>query len=193
MIRGDDGPHSPTDGRTNGSMDLGGVPINQSQLRLFGTSKASYDFAPTPPTTYRPARGYTSNGYNKDNSGSNRQESSFSPEDNSYPSDVDKDDRLLTAPPSERHHIARNDQRTILIRNLSDRVTHKDIVDVVRGGALLDVYLRGNDKSASVSFVEGAAARAFMNYAKRNDLYIRGKRVCPRPAELLDSVLTSLH
>lgn len=68
----------------------------------------------------------------------------------------------------------RNDQRTILITNLSDRTTHRDLTDILRGGRLLDIYLR-NDRSAQVSFVEGAAD--FMAYAKRNDFYLHGKRV----------------
>lgn len=73
-----------------------------------------------------------------------------------------------------RPEFPHNDQRTILFTNLSDKTTHKDITDLVRGGRLLDVYLR-NDRCATVSFVEGAAD--FMAYAKRNDLYLHTKRV----------------
>ena len=73
-----------------------------------------------------------------------------------------------------RAPFPRNDQRTILITNLSDRTTHKDLVDIIRGGRLLDLYLR-NDRTATVSFVEGAAD--FLAYAKRNDFYMHGKRV----------------
>ena len=69
----------------------------------------------------------------------------------------------------------RDDQRTVFLSNLPEGTTHKDIVNVVRGGRLLDVYLR-YDKSATVSFVEGA--QDFMNHVKRNDLYIQSKRVC---------------
>lgn len=47
------------------------------------------------------------------------------------------------------------DQRTILITNLSDRTTHKDLIGIIRGGRLLNIFLR-NDRSATVSFVEGA-------------------------------------
>jgi hypothetical protein len=65
-------------------------------------------------------------------------------------------------------------QRTILLTNLHERATHKDITGILRGGRLLDVYLR-NDRSAIVSFVEGAAE--FMNYVKRNDFYLHTKRV----------------
>lgn len=75
----------------------------------------------------------------------------------------------------------RNDQRTILISNLSDRTTHKDLVDIIRGGRLLDMYLR-TDRSATVSFVEGAAD--FVAYAKRKDFYLHGKRVSFKPTRL---------
>ncbi|KAF2644980.1 hypothetical protein P280DRAFT_514438 [Massarina eburnea CBS 473.64] len=70
--------------------------------------------------------------------------------------------------------IPLHDQRTILITNLSDRSTHKDLTSIIRGGRLLDVYLR-SDKSATVSFVEGAAE--FLAYAKRNDIYLHQKRL----------------
>lgn len=48
-----------------------------------------------------------------------------------------------------------HDQRTILITNLSDRTSHKDLASIVRGGRILDIFLR-NDRSATISFVEGA-------------------------------------
>jgi hypothetical protein len=69
------------------------------------------------------------------------------------------------------------EQRSILLKGLSDRVVHRDITDVIRGGQLLDIYLRPHDRSASVSFVEGSAAQAFLNYTKRKDIYLHGKRV----------------
>ncbi|KAF3034848.1 hypothetical protein E8E11_003103 [Didymella keratinophila] len=73
-----------------------------------------------------------------------------------------------------RQRIPMHDQRTILITNLAERTTHKDIAEVVRGGRLLDIFLR-NDRSATVSFVEGAAD--FLTYVKRNDVYLRAKRL----------------
>ncbi|KAK5154033.1 hypothetical protein LTR04_006123 [Oleoguttula sp. CCFEE 6159] len=73
-------------------------------------------------------------------------------------------------------HVACGDQpRTVLISNLSDRTTHKDITNIIRGGRLLDIYLRSHDRTAIVSFVEGAVD--FFNHAKRNDLYIHTKRL----------------
>lgn len=67
-----------------------------------------------------------------------------------------------------------HDQRTVLITNLSDRTTHKDLAGIIRGGRLLDIFLR-NDRTATISFVEGAAE--FLAYAKRNDIYLHTKRV----------------
>ncbi|THC90822.1 hypothetical protein EYZ11_009708 [Aspergillus tanneri] len=69
------------------------------------------------------------------------------------------------------------DRRTILIRNLADRVTHKDIVEAMRGGALLHVYLRGREHTANVSFVEEADAQRFFQHAKSYGLYVAGRRV----------------
>ena len=69
------------------------------------------------------------------------------------------------------------DQRTVLLRNLPDRVTHQDIVDVMRGGALLHIYLRAREHSASVSFVEEADAQEFLDHCKTHGLYVGGKRV----------------
>lgn len=73
-----------------------------------------------------------------------------------------------------RQRIPVHDQRTILITNLAERTSHKDIAAIIRGGRLLDIFLR-NDRSATVSFVEGATE--FLTYVKRNDIYLHAKRV----------------
>jgi len=79
--------------------------------------------------------------------------------------------------PSYKPPFPRHDKRSLHFANLSDGTAYKDIVDVVRGGRVLDIYLRKN-RSATVSFVEGTAAEAFFIYAKKRDIYIRQKRVC---------------
>lgn len=71
------------------------------------------------------------------------------------------------------------DQRSIVLKNLSDRTTHQQVVNKVRGGPLLDVYLRSQDKSAIVSFIHGSSAQEFFAYLKRNDIYIHSRRVRP--------------
>ncbi|KAL3416257.1 hypothetical protein V6000_000782 [Aspergillus fumigatus] len=68
-------------------------------------------------------------------------------------------------------------QRTVFIRGLPDRATHQDVVDAVRGGALLHLYLRARDHAAYVSFVEPAAAAEFLQHAKTLGCHISGKRV----------------
>ena len=130
----------------------------------------------------------------------NHHNSSGVDDENAFTPDLEKDDPYL-APSQERKRFAKVEQRTILAKNLSDRATHKvsshglgisprhsdlqcskDIVDFVRGGLVLDIYLRSHERSASISFVEGSAAQEFMNYVKRNDIYVHGKRVCPPPS-----------
>lgn len=116
-------------------------------------------------------------GVQKDRGGSFVRQYSSVQDDSSFPSDLEKEEQSSPIAKTEKQHYAKTEQRTIVAKNLSDRVTHKDIVDIIRGGAVLDIFLRANERSASISFVEGAAAQEFLNYAKRNDIYIHGKRV----------------
>lgn len=110
----------------------------------------------------------------------NRQRPRSSGHDEAYfPDDIEKDESVsFYTPRSEQPSFSKLDQRTIIFKNISDRTTHQDIVNVVRGGSLLDVYLRSQEKAANVSFVRGSAAQDFMAYVKRNDIYIHGRRVC---------------
>lgn len=80
-------------------------------------------------------------------------------------------------PRSQRQQHHKFCQRTILLANLPDGATHAEVVNVIRGGMLLDIYLRSHDRTASVSFLEEIAAQEFFRHVKRHDLYIRGKRV----------------
>lgn len=75
---------------------------------------------------------------------------------------------------SEEQRAPVTDHRTIHITNLPEGTTHKDLVGILRGGMLADIYLR-NDKSAQVTFLEGA--QDFMAYVKKNDLYLHYKRL----------------
>lgn len=51
--------------------------------------------------------------------------------------------------------------RSIHLLNLPDEAEHSDITAAVRGGLLLEVYMRNRDKTAIVSFVLGEDAKAF--------------------------------
>ncbi|KAL4875774.1 hypothetical protein BJY04DRAFT_223765 [Aspergillus karnatakaensis] len=67
--------------------------------------------------------------------------------------------------------------RTVLIRGLPDKTTHRDLIEAVRGGAILHTYLWTRDHTASISFVEESAAQDFLDHAKTHGFYIAEKRV----------------
>ncbi|KAM0274283.1 hypothetical protein ACHAQH_007990 [Verticillium albo-atrum] len=67
--------------------------------------------------------------------------------------------------------------RTVVLYDLAEATTHGDITDAVRGGMLLEVFLKSHDRSVQVSFLDAESARAFFDHARRHDLYIRQRRV----------------
>lgn len=69
-------------------------------------------------------------------------------------------------------------RRTLQFSKLPEGVTHSDIAGAVRGGLLLEIYLRMQDRIGSVSFLHAADAQEFFRHIRRHDLYIRDKRVC---------------
>jgi hypothetical protein len=79
---------------------------------------------------------------------------------------------------SQRPRFDRQCTRTVQLMNLPEGTTHADITAVVRGGILLDIFVRTHDRSATVSFLNAMDARAFFDHVRRNDLYSRSKRVC---------------
>lgn len=88
----------------------------------------------------------------------------------------DGDATQACGPPS-RPQYERVATRTIQLCNLPEVTTHADIAAVVRGGLLLDIFLRSHERSAQVSFLNAADALGFYNHARRRDLYIKFKRV----------------
>ena len=151
------------DGTPDGQHPNYGVPTTQPRVK-----EAENRFFDKPYPTTSPASGLNYSHYNScfDNSCLTSSHSRKAEGVSSY------------TPKSEDHSDRKNERRTILLQNLPDPVTHSEIVNVVRGGLLLDVYLRSQDRSASVSFVDGLAAQDFMSYMKRNHVYIHGRRVC---------------
>ena len=98
-------------------------------------------------------------------------------DDVSFSPELEREESSLAPTRSDRPFYARSEQRTFMLKGLSEKTTHKDIIGFLRGGTILDVFLRPNERNASVSFVEGSSAQQFMNYARRNDIYVHGKRV----------------
>lgn len=77
---------------------------------------------------------------------------------------------------SMRPFYERQCARSILLTNLAEGITHRDITEAVRGGQLLDIYMRP-DRAVAVSFLLASDARAFFDHVRRHDLYIKYKRV----------------
>ncbi|PSS03778.1 hypothetical protein BD289DRAFT_457651 [Coniella lustricola] len=76
-----------------------------------------------------------------------------------------------------RPHHERQCAPSLVLSGLTKVTTHADITEAVRGGQLLDVFLKVHERSAAISFVQSADAQAFLDYVRRHDLYIKHKRV----------------
>ncbi|KAK5653110.1 hypothetical protein OQA88_9209 [Cercophora sp. LCS_1] len=80
-------------------------------------------------------------------------------------------------PKSQRQQFERQCTRTIQFTNLPEGITHGDITSAVRGGMLLDIFVRANERTATVSFLHAADAKKFFEHVRKNDLYIKNKRI----------------
>lgn len=80
-------------------------------------------------------------------------------------------------PQGQRQHFERQCVRTLQLSHLAEGTTHADIVNAVRGGILVDIFLRSHDRCAMVSFLRSVDAKEFYDHVRRHDLYIRNKRV----------------
>ena len=76
--------------------------------------------------------------------------------------------------PFENNH----DQRSLVFKGISNRTTLADLARVIRGGQILNFFIRPQERQAHVSFVSAEAAEAFYLYSKRSDIYVLDKRVC---------------
>ncbi|PHH79513.1 hypothetical protein CDD82_2334 [Ophiocordyceps australis] len=79
--------------------------------------------------------------------------------------------------PTHRAHIERKAMRTLIFFNLPDGTTHADITETLRGGLLLDIYIKNRDNTAVVSFLHGADARAFFDHVRHTGLHVKRQRV----------------
>lgn len=108
----------------------------------------------------------------------------------SFETDGGVDDTDLDGPTDGPHGQQQNDQhgpprpqfdrdctRSVHLWGLPEGATHADVTDVVRGGPLLDVHLRSHERSCIVSFLRAVDARAFFDHVKKNDLYLKQKRI----------------
>jgi hypothetical protein len=68
-------------------------------------------------------------------------------------------------------------RRTLFFCNLPKDATYADLVAVVKGGPLVDVWMKNQDHCASVSFVNPEDADNYLRWAKRNGVVVLGRRV----------------
>ncbi|KAI0976002.1 hypothetical protein F4678DRAFT_415517 [Xylaria arbuscula] len=125
------------------------------------------------------ARPYTSEG-SQDWSSHERLGGTFTP---SYSADGPTDVPINSSTQVHRTIYARICQRTIIFCGLPAFTTLADVTNVVRCGRLLDVFLRSAEHIASVSFVREEDAVQFYEHARKNDIYIKNKRVFTRWAD----------
>jgi hypothetical protein len=87
--------------------------------------------------------------------------------------DIEEDQYEGIPSHSQRRETRRD--HTLLFSNLPIGTSHRDVTSVAKGGRLIHIWLRRDERSANVTFADGASA--FLAYAKRNDIYVNGKRV----------------
>jgi hypothetical protein len=68
-------------------------------------------------------------------------------------------------------------RRSLVISGLPRDTALRNVATAIRGGMVLEMYLRLHNSSAHVSFVDPTAAHRFLEHAKSNGVYILGKKV----------------
>ncbi|KAK6218718.1 hypothetical protein LQW54_002641 [Pestalotiopsis sp. IQ-011] len=131
--------------------------------------------------------GHSHNGYNDygGHNGDNTREWAGSQDDgfsaeytpDAHSPEAQQDPTILTALQYDRPHFPRMCKRSILLAGIPEGTTHGEITSIVRGGMILEVYIRAAEHSALVSFLLEEDAVRFYEHARRNDLYINHKRV----------------
>ncbi|KAF4976810.1 hypothetical protein FDECE_18430 [Fusarium decemcellulare] len=67
-------------------------------------------------------------------------------------------------------------QRSVQLVNLAAGVTHGNIAAAVRGGMILDIYLRAKEHTATVSFAYEEDAAAFLDHSREHGLYVKNSQ-----------------
>jgi hypothetical protein len=67
--------------------------------------------------------------------------------------------------------------RTVELLNLCKGTTMADITSVVRGGLLVNIYIRPGDNTAVLSFLHESDARTFYQHVRTDGLYVNNAKV----------------
>ncbi|ETI27460.1 hypothetical protein G647_09650 [Cladophialophora carrionii CBS 160.54] len=69
------------------------------------------------------------------------------------------------------------DKRSLVITGLPPATTLQRVAKLLKGGAILQMYLSKRHCSAHVSFVDPISAESFLEYAQTNEIDIQGKKL----------------
>ncbi|KAG0127693.1 hypothetical protein HOY82DRAFT_613093 [Tuber indicum] len=89
--------------------------------------------------------------------------------------------------------------RTLFFSRLPEKVTYTSFLGAIRGGMVVDAWMKPGDHCGSISFLHSQSAEAFYRYAKKNDVYIDGRRVNvewreqARQFVVLPNILRQIH
>ncbi|KAF5624048.1 RNA binding Nrd1 [Fusarium sp. NRRL 52700] len=79
--------------------------------------------------------------------------------------------------PEIKEWFERSTQRSVLLLNVPDGITHGDVAAVIRGGPILEIFLRSKDNTATVSFLHEIDACAFIENCRTAGLYIKDRKI----------------
>lgn len=78
---------------------------------------------------------------------------------------------------NQERFVTDHGDRSLVIRGLSRSTTLEDITKSIRGGIVLNLFVRPHQQAVHVAFVNADDAERFLLHAKKHDLYIKSKRV----------------
>lgn len=88
-----------------------------------------------------------------------------------------KDADDLGASQESSEFFDNNNDRSLILKGLPKSASLADVIKIIRGGLVLNVFMRRQHATAHVAFVEPSAAKRFLVHAKNNEVVIKGKRV----------------
>lgn len=104
-----------------------------------------------------------------------------------FEGDFDDNSDLLESPDFETSEVGwkqvndkstyQRERRSLLFKNLPSGTDLKDVVSLLRGGTILDIYVGSKESQAFVSFVNASVARTYLGWVKRERLSLRGQNV----------------
>lgn len=80
------------------------------------------------------------------------------------------DDQLSYVPPCK-------EDRSVVLKGLPRNTTLTDVAKAIKGGAVLNFYIKRRENSAHVAFVEPRAAENFIFHVRKHGLYVKGKKI----------------